>query len=136
MRFSRSFFLPLVCIAATIPMAAQEDQGLAQPSPEQPSSEMMIKPSTQPVPTPFRPDALSDYATLDSTGPSVARQFSALKDRACLMLRMYKVKRTERVAEGESAWRGYTTCEWASNYQMRSAVAHARDAGKAAEPAR
>jgi hypothetical protein len=41
---------------------------------------------------------------------------------------MYKVKRKERFANGESGLRGYSTCELASNYQMRTAVAHVQTA--------
>jgi hypothetical protein len=37
---------------------------------------------------------------------------------------MYKVKRKEHFADGESGLRGYTTCELASNYQVRTAIAH------------
>jgi hypothetical protein len=42
-------------------------------------------------------------------------------------MRIYKLKRSERVSDGESVSRGYTTCEMASNYQYRSAVAHPRE---------
>lgn len=44
----------------------------------------------------------------------------------CLTMRMYKMKRTERLAENESASRGYTTCEPVSDYQVRSATARVR----------
>jgi len=42
----------------------------------------------------------------------------------CYKMRMYKVKRKERLADGESGLLGYSTCELASNYQVHSAVAH------------
>jgi hypothetical protein len=45
-------------------------------------------------------------------------------DGVCYTMRMYKVKATERLAGGESASRGYSTCELARNYQIRSAVLH------------
>ena len=45
-----------------------------------------------------------------------------LSSATCGTMRMYKVKRTERLADGESGMRGYTTCEIFSNYQVRSAV--------------
>jgi hypothetical protein len=41
---------------------------------------------------------------------------------------MYKVKRKEHFADGESGTRGYSTCELASNYQVRSAIAHVQTA--------
>ena len=43
-------------------------------------------------------------------------------------MRMYKVKRKERFADGENGLRGYSTCELASNYQVRSAIAHVETA--------
>ena len=58
-------------------------------------------------------------------GTSTKRPRSAtLNDTDCYTMRMYKVKRKERFGDGESGLKGYTTCELASNYQMRSAVAH------------
>jgi hypothetical protein len=58
-----------------------------------------------------------------STSAGQARS-AVLIDRDCYTMRMYKVKRKEHFADGESGTRGYTTCELASNYQVRSAVAH------------
>ena len=46
----------------------------------------------------------------------------AWNEVSCLALRTYKVKRTERLADNESASRGYTTCQPVSNYQIRTAV--------------
>ena len=37
----------------------------------------------------------------------------------CYSMRTYKVKRTERLGSGESASRGYSTCELAANFQFR-----------------
>lgn len=45
-----------------------------------------------------------------------------LSSATCGTMRMYKVKRTERLAEGDNGMRGYSTCEIFSNYQVRSAV--------------
>ena len=45
-----------------------------------------------------------------------------LNSATCGTMRMYKIKRTERLTDGESGMRGYTTCEIFSNYQVRSAV--------------
>lgn len=41
---------------------------------------------------------------------------------SCLKLRTYKVARTERLREGDTGRRGYSTCQWASDYQVQSAV--------------
>jgi hypothetical protein len=123
MRFARSFFFSLVCVAVAIPLFAADNQASAQTPPEQQTSQAL--PIGAPT-TPFGMFVLKNNSMLEAAQPVVARQFTVSRDRACLTLRMYKVKRTERLADGETAERGYTTCELASDYQMRSAVAHAR----------
>jgi|KBSSwiStaDraftv2_1062776.scaffolds.fasta_scaffold14515_4 hypothetical protein len=45
-----------------------------------------------------------------------------LSGYTCLKLRTYRVKRRETFSEGESGSVGYSTCQWASNYQLRSTV--------------
>jgi len=39
----------------------------------------------------------------------------------CYTVRMYKVKETERLSDGETGMRGYSTCQFARDYQVRSA---------------
>jgi len=41
----------------------------------------------------------------------------------CYTIRSYKVKPTERIKDGESVAAGYSTCEIASSYRIRSADA-------------
>jgi hypothetical protein len=45
-----------------------------------------------------------------------------LTGSTCLNLRTYKVRRQETFSEGESGSVGYSTCQWASNYELRSTV--------------
>jgi hypothetical protein len=63
---------------------------------------------------------------LDLSTPSKRPGSAILNDTDCYTMRMYKLKRKEHFADGESGARGYTTCELASNYQVRSAVAHVK----------
>jgi hypothetical protein len=49
---------------------------------------------------------------------------AVLNGSGCYKMRMYKVKRKERFADGEKGLLGYSTCELASDYQVHSAVAH------------
>jgi hypothetical protein len=49
-------------------------------------------------------------------------QPGTLSGYTCLKLRTYRVKRQETFSEGESGSVGYSTCQWASNYQLRSTV--------------
>ena len=53
---------------------------------------------------------------------------AVLNNDECYTMRMYKVKRKEHFADGKSGLRGYSTCELASNYQVRSAIAHVETA--------
>ncbi|HEX6802519.1 MAG TPA: hypothetical protein VF133_02485 [Terriglobales bacterium] len=48
----------------------------------------------------------------------------------CYVMRTYKVKRTERIRDDESVFRGYSECEMASTFQLRPAEAHAETAGE------
>ena len=45
----------------------------------------------------------------------------------CYTIRMYKVKATERLSDSESGMRGYSTCQFARDYQVRSAGAQDED---------
>jgi hypothetical protein len=56
--------------------------------------------------------------------PATVIPLAKLDDGVCYTMRTYKVKRTERLSDGETGTRGFSTCELASNYQFRSAVAH------------
>ena len=60
--------------------------------------------------------------------PHEGAPFAKLDNGVCYTMRMYKLKRTERLSDSETAARGYTTCELAKNYQVRSAVANSIDA--------
>lgn len=71
---------------------------------------------------------LKSRPRLDLTTPAERPRSAVLSDTDCYTMRMYKVKRKERFADGESGKRGYTTCELASNYQVRTAIAHVRTA--------
>jgi hypothetical protein len=63
---------------------------------------------------------------LNFAAPAGHSRSAVLNDADCYTMRMYKVKRKEHFADGESGLRGYTTCELASNYQVHSAIAHVR----------
>ena len=71
---------------------------------------------------------LKDKPRLNLTAPARQPRSAVLNDADCYTMRMYKVKRKERFADGENGLRGYSTCELASNYQVRSAIAHVETA--------
>jgi hypothetical protein len=75
---------------------------------------------------PASPDLffLKTQPRLDLSGRPARSRTAALYGSDCYKMRMYKVKRKERLADGENGLLGYTTCELASNYQVHSAVAH------------
>jgi hypothetical protein len=79
---------------------------------------------------PAAPDLffLKDRPRLKFAAPAGQPRSAVLNDADCYTMRMYKVKRKEHFADGESGSRGYSTCELASNYQVRSAIAHVETA--------
>jgi hypothetical protein len=65
---------------------------------------------------------LPDYGRLLwRSGPAMVPDLDT-STSTCLKLRTYRVKRQERFAGNERAFRGYTTCQLLSNYQVRTAV--------------
>jgi hypothetical protein len=71
---------------------------------------------------------LKDKPRLKFATPARQARPAVMNDADCYTMRMYKVKRKEHFADGESGLRGYSTCELASNYQVRSAIAHVETA--------
>ena len=66
---------------------------------------------------------LKDRPRLNLTAPFGRARSAVMEDSDCFTMRMYKVKRKERLANGENGLLRYSTCEMASQYQMRTAVA-------------
>jgi hypothetical protein len=71
---------------------------------------------------------MKDRPRLKFTAPAEQPRSAVLNNTDCYTMRMYKVKRKEHFADGENGLRGYSTCELASNYQVRTAVAHVQTA--------
>jgi len=71
---------------------------------------------------------LKDRPRLNFATPAGQPRSAVLNDADCYTMRMYKVKRKEHFADGENGVRGYSTCELASNYQVRTAIAHVQTA--------
>jgi hypothetical protein len=63
---------------------------------------------------------------LQPEGRSLADARADANGDVCYTMRSYKVKRTERLADNSSALRGYSTCEMASSYHVRSADGQAK----------
>lgn len=57
---------------------------------------------------------------LRSQQPMMVLPLDASRD-ICYTMRMCKVKATERLKDNETGRRGYTTCQLARDYQIRSA---------------
>lgn len=74
---------------------------------------------------------IQNNANPDLLGPEKARSgsysLSDLNGDVCYTIRSYKVRRTERLRDNQSGMRGYSTCEMASDYRVRSADAKAKD---------
>ena len=77
---------------------------------------------------------LKEKPRLNLTAPAGQPRSALLSDTDCYTMRMYIVKRKERFAEGENGLMRYSTCELASNYQVRSAIAHVKTGDENASP--
>ena len=53
-----------------------------------------------------------------------ALNLAGVNGDVCYTMRTYKMKPTERIRDQENLFRGYSECEMASSYQIRSAEAH------------
>jgi hypothetical protein len=69
------------------------------------------------------PDA-RDRAPLARFKTGQGLSLAEVQGDVCYTMRSYKVKETERIRDHESLFRGYSECEMASNFQIRSAEAH------------
>ena len=58
------------------------------------------------------------------TAPLLGLSLAGPNGDVCYAMRTYKVRPTERIREHENFFRGYSECEMASNFQIRSAEAH------------
>lgn len=130
MTFSRVLLcLCLVSISITA-VAADEHANASSGSP---AAENPLLQSTNPVPdtTALTNPFPQDKADSGLLGPQKARSesysLSDLNGDVCYTMRSYKVKRTERLTDNQTGLRGYSTCETASSYRIRSAEAKAKD---------
>ena len=69
------------------------------------------------------PDA-PDRAPLARFRTRSALDLADVNGDVCYTMRTYKMKPTERIRDHENLFRGYSECEMASKYQIRSAEAH------------
>ena len=140
MTFARPLFLShlllfLVAVAATMSSAADSDDAAKSQAPVIGSLQNQHGDSA-PFGAPAQDFRLSpglfflkNGQRLSLSPPTLQPTFTILNDDVCYTMRSYKVKRKEHLADGESGSRGYSTCEMATNYQVRSAIAHPRAAG-------
>ena len=124
---SRRIQLLLVIAALTSGAFAADEQKISQPagSAQSPVSQSAI------VSADLRVGSSSIVSDSREPSPADARSDRKLTWRVppnaangiCYTVRMYKVKATERLSDSESGMRGYSTCQFARDYQVRSAGA-------------
>jgi hypothetical protein len=130
MTFARPlFFLLLLAFATTISMAADPDdaaksQASVCSSQNQVGDARLFGSPAQDFNSSASLFFLKSRPRLSLSPPTLQPTFTILNDDLCYTMRTYKVKRKEHFADGESGSRGYSTCEMATNYQVRSAIAH------------
>jgi hypothetical protein len=123
MTFSRAFLVFLLAGITTYPTTGNSQANSPLPSP---GSQISASPSSNQtvvrnLTNPFsKPDASSGVLQLRNPQLGFEAPASANND-VCYTMRSYKVKRTERRDDNQSSVRGYSTCEMASSYWLRSA---------------
>ena len=123
MRLARSVFFAVLMASAIPALAADKDSSSPQPAVP---AERQATLTRGPYARQFLARAgllLPQEETRVDLGHVWAPGTNSLNDDVCYTMRTYKVKRTERLAKGESASRGYSTCELAPNFQIRSLLA-------------
>jgi hypothetical protein len=125
------FFLFVVSFFASSALAAGDgsDSQASAPSVQKQTTDLAL--FGQPIQNQSASSDLFFLKTrprLDLIAPAERPRSAVLNNTDCYTMRMYKVKRKEHFAEGEDGLRGYSTCELASNYQVRSAIAHVQTA--------
>ena len=80
-------------------------------------------PETGPQKLVFEPNA-QDRVPLARFRTQSRHSLADVSGDVCYTMRTYKVKPTERIRDRENFFQGYSECEMASNFQIRSAEAH------------
>jgi hypothetical protein len=80
-------------------------------------------PETGPQNLVFEPNA-QDRVPLARFRKRPGRSLADVNGDVCYTMRTYKVKPTERIRDRENLFQGYSECEMASSFQIRSAEAH------------
>jgi hypothetical protein len=132
MNLARSFFFLFLIAGLAISAGAADNKAQSQASADSSQNQSQNAaafgaPSQDGLPSSGLLFLNGEKPRLNLTHP-VEPKSATLDDELCYTMRTYKVKRTERLADDESGMRGYSTCELAKNYQVRSAVAHPQDA--------
>lgn len=145
MRLARCLLLVLVvtlttgALAAEKPSAGQTADSKSFLASSVPAAQIF---STQTAPVPYA--VLKQWAATAKQAPNSGgnnNSWPAMRKRAgrsladsngdvCFTMRVYKIKPTERIREGETVDRGYSECEMASDYQIHSAEAHDKEPAK------
>ena len=132
---SPRYLLLLLFVGLTVFALAAEKPASSQTTNSQTSSTSTPQsPDTGTVTTPYAviqqwaakqtPNSSRNYVDWSAMRKRGGRSLADLNGGVCFTMRMYKIKPTERLADGESANRGYSECQMASDYQIRSADAH------------
>jgi hypothetical protein len=138
MTFSRAFLLFLL-VGITTSATAGDSQANSATSPTSTDNQVFGLANTNSnqsilrnLTSPFsRPDANSGALQLRNpqlgidTRAGTESRANASAD-VCYTMRSYKVKRTERLDDSQSGVRGYSICEMASSYRLRSADSKAQ----------
>ena len=137
MHFRELVLLTMTFMALGSWAAAGDEQSAAAPQPTLTHSQDTLTPdlSSQPSPPAFTPGASDRFQTAGTSSSTIfrfkkpqspdpgmyVRSLAEMNGSVCYTMRSYKVKPSERLPENDSGFRGYSTCQMASTYNLRSA---------------
>jgi len=128
----RSIQLLLLLAMAVLSSASfgADDRKPSRPSsfsgkPVHPTKTPLSEQTILPSPSVFESRELNSGTSWKQKGAWVV-PLNASND-VCYTLRTYKVRRTERLSDNENGQRSYTTCQFAADFQFRSADARVEE---------
>lgn len=129
MTLSRAILISFLALASTSAFAAEPKLDAASANSSFPAANPQLRsnlevPRLVPWFTGVKPTPAAEALdwSISPLGKASLLLPGTMGEKTCYKLRAYKVKRQERFKEGESASLGYSTCQWASKYQVHSAV--------------
>jgi hypothetical protein len=127
MRFRGFFYSLAVVITLSGAVRAADQAATAEPQPGVVKRDAFDQPNRsffdRQKPSGLKPGTSEPFTRPEGSGRFQLRSPRSLETPLCYTMRTYMVKPSERLADDESGFRGYSSCQLASGYRFRSADA-------------